>query len=189
MNNRVIITLLASTIIFMTGTVSADSEAKRYIGVQYGSGNYSEKDISKDFKPAALVARFGYFFQPSYSVEGRIGKGVKSDTQFLPEFGLGGLDARFELDSILGIYGTGHINLTASSSLYAVLGVSLIEATASVPEFCAAKCTEQKSSISYGLGADFNISKRMKLNIEYMRYIEKTNFDLDVIGAGLTFGF
>ena len=189
MNNKLISTLLASTLIFVTGTVSAGSEGKSYIGVQYGIGNYSEKNISKDFKPTALIGRFGYFFQPNYSIEGRFGTGIKGDTQFLPEFGLGGLKAKFELDSILGVYGTGHIILSDSASLYGVLGVSRVVAKASVPGFPAADSTDEKTSISYGIGADFNISKTSSLNFEYMRYIDKTDFDLGIIGAGVSFGF
>lgn len=189
MNNRLIITLLSTTLLIITGTVAADPEGSSYLGLQYGVGKYSEKNISKDFNPTALIARFGYFFRPNYSIEGRIGTGLKGDTKFLPEFGLNGLKARFELDSILGIYGTGHIDMTASSSLYGVLGISSVEATASVPAFCAAKCTESISSISFGIGADFGIKDNLNLNIEYMRYIEKTDFDLDIIGAGLSFSF
>jgi len=189
MYNRIIIALLASALIIITGTVSASTEGKSYIGVQYGIGNYSEKNISKDFKPTALIGRFGYFFQPDFSIEVRIANGLKGDTQFLSEFGISGLKAKFELNSILGVYGTGHVSLSDKASLYGALGVSRVEAKASVPDFPAADSTDEKTSISYGVGANFNISKSAGLNFEYMRYIDKTDFDLGIIGAGLSFFF
>lgn len=191
MNNRPIITLLASTLIFISGAVSASSEGKSYIGVQYGNGNYSDKEVSKDFKPepAALIGRFGYYFRPGFSVEGRLGVGLEDDTQFLKEFGLNGLNAKFELDSILGVYGTAHFNLLDAVSLYGLLGVTRVEATASVPGFPEAGSTDEKSGFSYGFGADFSATKSLLVNIEYMRYLEKTNYDLDVLGAGVSFLF
>ena len=189
MKNKQLSILLASSLIFLTGTGIAGPEDNGYIGVQYGIGNYSEKNISKDFKPTALITRFGYYFHPNYSVEGRLGFGLQDDTQFLPEFGVAGLDAKFELDSIMGVYGTGHFNLSESSSLYGVLGVSGVEVTTSVPAFPAATSTGDETSISYGIGADIGIGKNFILNIEYMKYLDKDNFDLGVIGAGAVFNF
>ncbi len=189
MNNKLIPIMLASTLMLLSEVGIADSEGKSYFGVQYAIGNYSEKNISEDFKPTALVGRFGYFFHPSYSIEGRIGTGLQEDTQFLPEFGVGGLDATFDLDSIMGVYGRGHINLTKSSSLYGVLGVTKVEATVSVPGLPAAELTSDESGVSYGIGADIAVSKSFLLNIEYMRYLDKDNLDLGVAGAGVTINF
>ena len=189
MNKKTISTLLASILIFITGTVSADSEGKRYIGIQYGVADYSEKGISKNFNPTALIGRYGYYFYPSLSIEGRLGFGVRDDTKFVREFGTSGLDATLELGSILGIYGTGHISLAESLSLYGILGVSRVEATASVPAFPAADSTEDEVSFSYGIGTDISLGKNIALNIEYMKYLDKDNLDLGVIGAGVVFNF
>lgn len=189
MNNKLLLIVLASTLLFVTGTGIAHSEDKSYFGIQYGVADYSEKSISKNFNPTVLIGRFGYYFRPSFSIEGRFGIGMQDDTQFLSELGVGGLDATLELDSILGVYGTGRINLTGSSSLYGVLGVSTIEVTTSVPAFPAAESTSDESSVSYGVGADIDIGKKAVLNIEYMRYLDKNNLDLGVIGVGAAYNF
>lgn len=189
MNNKLILTLLASAMISFTGTGVAGPGDKSYVGVQYGIGNYSEKNISEDFKPTALIGRFGYFYRPNISIEARLGAGIEDDTQFLTELGVSGLDASFELDSILGAYARGHINLTESSSLYGVLGFSRIEATTSVPAFPAASSTGDESSFSYGVGVDIAIGGSGTLNIEYIRYLDKDNLDLGVASVGATFFF
>lgn len=190
MNNKLLLIVLASTLLFDTGTAIASSEDKSYFGIQYGVGDYSENNISKTFKPTVLIGRFGYYFRPSFSIEGRFGLGMQGDTQFLPEFGASGLDATLELDSILGVYGTGRINLTESSSLYGVLGVSRVKAPASVPAFPAAiSTTDGSSSVSYGVGADIGFGKKTLLNIELMRYLDKNSHDLNVIGVGAVFRF
>lgn len=189
MNNKLISTVLISTLLFFIGTGIAYSEDKSYFGIQYGVADYSEKNISKNFNPTVMIGRFGYYFRPSISIEGRFGIGMQDDTQFLPEFGTSGLDASLELDSILGVYGTGRINLTGSSSLYGVLGVSSVEGTTSVPSLPAAESTSDESSVSYGIGADIGIGKKAVFNIEYMRYLDKNNLDLGVIGVGAAYNF
>lgn len=189
MNNKLLLIVWASTLLFVTGTGIASSEDKSYFGIQYGVGDYSENNLSKTFEPTVLIGRLGYYFRPSFSIEGRFRLGVEDDTQFLPERGVSGLDATLELDTILGLYGTGHINLTGSSSLYGVLGVSRVKATTSVPEFPPVTSTKIDDSFSYGVGADIGIGKSMVLNIEYMRYLDKDNLELNVIGVGAAFRF
>jgi len=189
MSNKPILMILASTLLFIMGTGIASSEDKSYFGIQYGAGDYSEKGISKNFNPTALIGRFGYYLRPGLSIEGRLGFGIEDDTQFVPEFGTSGLDASLKLDSIMGVYGRGSINLAGSSSLYGVLGISRVEATASVAAFPAADTTDDEVSVSYGIGADIGISKNFILNIEYMKYLDKDNLDLGVAGIGATYNF
>lgn len=189
MKSKLKMIALASMLVLFSGEGIAGSEGGTYIGVQYGIGDYNEDGISKSFNPTALIGRFGYFFHSSFSIEGRLGLGLNDDKQFLPEFGVGGLDAELELDSIMGIYGTGHYDLTESSSIYGVLGVSRVKGTTSVPAFPAALATEEENSVSYGIGADIGVGRNIALNIEYIRYLDKSSFDLDALGIGAVFSF
>lgn len=190
MENKLISIMLAGTLMLFSGTGLAGSAEKDYIGVQYGIGNYSEKNISEDFKPTAAIVRFGHYFRPRYSIEGRLGFGLQDDTQFLPEFGVSGLDASFELDSIIGLFATGHFNLSKSASIYGALGVSKVEVTTRVPSLLPAAISDgDETSISYGIGADIGIGKELVLSIEYMRYLDKTDFDLSMTGVGVSFKF
>jgi opacity protein-like surface antigen len=189
MKNKLIFITLASMLLFVTESAIAGSADETYIGVQYAVGNYDENGISEDFNPTVFVGRFGRYFTPNFSVEGRLGLGLQDDTQFLPEFGVGGMDATLELDSIIGVYATGHINLTESTSIYGLLGVSRVKGATSVPAIPGLKSTEDNSGLSYGIGADVGIGNNVALNIEYVQYLDKSDFDLGMLGLGVVFSF
>ena len=42
---------------------------------------------------------------------------------------------------------------------------------------------------SYGVGADIGIDSNVALNIEYMRYHDKSGYDLDAVAVGAAFSF
>lgn len=188
MKNKLIFIVLASTLVFVTESTLAESEGETYVGVQYAVGNYSEDGISQDFNPTALVGRFGRYFTPNFSIEARLGIGLQDDTQFLPEFG-SGLDATLELDTIIGAYATGHVDISESVSIYGVLGASKVKGTTRVPDFPGLRSTENNSGLSYGAGVDVEVGNDVALNIEYLQYLDKPEYDLGVLGLGLVFSF
>ncbi|MFC1589582.1 porin family protein [Pseudomonadota bacterium] len=189
MQNKVISVVVASALMFVTQAGMAASSDEYYFGIQYGIGDYDEDGLSNSFSPTALMARVGLNVNSNLSVEGRLGFGLQDDTQFLAELGGSGLDAQYELDSIIGVYALGHVDLAESSSIYGLLGVSRVKANANVPEFPAARNCSSDSSFSYGVGADFGISDNVALNIEYTQYLNKSNADLGLIALGATFSF
>lgn len=189
MKTKLILIALASTLFVLTRVGMAGAENEVYAGVQYGIGNYDEDGVSKSFNPTVLIGRFGTYLNPNFSIEGRFGLGLQDDTQFVPEFGVSGIDASLEVDSIMGLYGTGHYNLTESSSIYGVLGVSRVKGTASIPSIPAATSSENENSVSFGVGADIGVGNNVALNLEYMQYLNKSSFDLGVLGLGAVFSF
>jgi len=187
MKNKLIFIALAGSLFLVTGTGVAGTEGEYYFGLQYAEGDYEEDGISETFNPTLLVGRFGRFLTPNFSIEGRLGFDQDDDTQNLPE--LGNRDATLELERLYGLYGTGHINITESSSIYGVLGFSEVKGTASIPSIPGLESTEENSSVSYGIGADIGIGSSWALNIEYIRYLDDDDFDLDVTNVGATFRF
>lgn len=187
MKNKLIFVVLASSLLLVTGTGVAGTEGEYYFGLQYAEGDYEEDGISETFNPTLLVGRFGRFFTPNFSIEGRLGFDQDDDTQNLSEFG--NRDATLELERLYGLYGTGHINITESSSIYGVLGFSEVKGTTSIPSIPGLESTEENSSVSYGIGADIGIGSSWALNIEYIRYLDDDDFDLDAASIGATFSF
>ena len=131
MKNQLISITLAGSLCLVTGNGMAATEGENYFGLQYGYGNYDEDGISETYEPTMLIGRFGRFLTPNFAIEGRLGTGLDDDTHNLPDFG--NRDATLEIDSMFGIYGTAHLDIAKSSSIYGVLGVSRIEGTASLP--------------------------------------------------------
>jgi len=187
MKIKLILIALVGSLFLVTKAGVAGTEGENYFGLQYGYGNYDEDSISKTYEPTILVGRFGRFLTPNFSIEGRLGTGLDDDTQNLPEFG--DRDVTLEMDSLFGLYGTGHFNFTESSSIYGVLGVSKIEGTVKLPDFPGVESTEDNSSVSYGIGADIGIGRSWVLNIEYIRYLDKDDFNFDVGSVGASFKF
>lgn len=187
MKNQLISITLAGSLCLVTGTGIAGTAGESYFGLQYGYGNYDEDGISETYESTLLVGRFGRFLTPNFAIEGRLGTGLDDDTYNLPEFG--DRDVTLEMDSMFGLYGTGHFNFTESSSIYGVLGVSQVKLTSSMPDFPAVEETESNSSVSYGIGADIGIGSSWALNIEYIQYLDKDDFDFGVASAGASFSF
>ena len=187
MKNKLIYVALTSSLLLGTGTGLAGAEGEYYVGLNYAEGDYQEDGISETFSPTMLVGRFGRFLNPNFSVEGRLGFGLDEDTQNVQEFL--NIETTLEIDRLFGIYGTGHFNLTESSSIYGVLGFSSVKGIASFPSLPGLESSEDNSSFSYGIGADIGIGSSWALNIEYMRYLDDDEFELDAANIGATFSF
>ncbi|MCW8831660.1 MAG: porin family protein [Gammaproteobacteria bacterium] len=189
MKNKLITIVLVSVLMLFSKQGITDLPGKYYFGLQYADADYTDDDYSKSFEHQLLVTRFGGYINSNFSIEARLGFGLQDDTQFLPEFGVSGLDVTLELDSMMGFYATGRVDMTESSSIYGVLGVTDIEATAVVPQFPMAKSSHCKNGPSYGIGVNVGFGKNTALNIEYMQYLDKSDFDLSAIGIGVIFNY
>jgi outer membrane immunogenic protein len=190
MKSKILIAMLAGALSLATTASIAAERGNSYVGLQYAYGSYDEDGISETFYPSSLIARLGNTFHPNFAVEARLGFGLQDDTQFVSSLGPSGIDARFEIDHIIGLYGTGQINLTDALSLYGIVGASQVRATTgSIPSIPELSKTDDKSSPSYGVGVDFGIGKYTAINFEYMRYLDKDTFTLDAISVGARYRF
>ena len=163
MKNKMLVITLA---LFYSSISFAASEGDSYGGFQYGLVTYSENGFP-DAEPTALVGRYGTFVNDNVAVEGRFGFGLQDDTVF-------GIDV--EVDTFFGIYGVFHASSNSDTSFYGVLGFTKGELTFSVPGF---SISEDDSGLSYGFGVDIN-----SFNIEYMLYMDETDFDVSAISFG-----
>lgn len=152
-----------------------------YIGAQYGLISEDEPGFETS-NPTAIIGRFGNFINRDISVEGRIGVGVQDDTTH--DFGI---DFTLDIDSILGVYAVGHLNLEGPSSLYGLIGFTRVEATASAPGF--GSDTSSENGLSFGVGADIGVGNNAAINIEYIQYLNKSDVDLTALGLGFTFNY
>ena len=48
---------------------------------------------------------------------------------------------------------------------------------------------QQFHNVADVVGADFDISDNVILNLEYMQYLNRSNYDLSAIALGVTFSF
>lgn len=154
-----------------------------YYGASYSSLDYQEKGTS-DASLASLNLNAGYIFNESLSLEARLGLGVGDDNI---NFNLLNttVSGEIELDQTMGIYGKYAIPVEQYAP-YVILGYSSAEATAKVSNTSA---SSDVASMSYGLGLDVKISKRMTGNLEYINMLDKSDVEISAITLGVSFKF
>jgi len=184
--NKTIISSVIVAAMLSTSNVLAGQAGSMYGGIQYAIATYSEDGMSEEIEPTALVGRLGKNINDNFSIEGRLGIGLQDDT-----VNIGGIaDVKLEIDSVIGVYGVGHVNLNESSSIYGLLGLSRVEGTISLPDFPSAGSeSDDETGLSFGVGADIGIGNNVALNIEYVQYLNKSDFDVSALAFGVKFGF
>lgn len=125
----------------------------------------------------AVYGRFGAFFNENISAEARLGLGVGDDSW---------LGAKVELDNFYGAYLRGGIPAGEVFYPYAILGFTKGKISVSGGGFSD---SESDSDLSYGVGADFSVSETLKINAEYMSYIDKDDFEIAGFTVGVAFSF
>lgn len=164
------------------GSVFAESET--YIGLQYGMTTYEESNIS--LEPIAGILRIGKQGEGSLGVEGRLGTGLSTDKKQL--FGTSTTEAEVEIDSIFGVYLLGHIDMTESASVYGIIGMTLMEvtATASLGAF-SDSVSYKEFAPSFGLGLNYAVRDDILLNTEFISYVNSDDFSASVFSLGILF--
>lgn len=181
MLNKITTIGVVLAVVLSTSTVFAGQVVgSKYAGLQYAISDYSEDGLSAEPNPTALVGRLGVNLTDIFSIEGRLGLGLQDDT-----VNIFGTDVTMEIDSLIGVYGAGHIYLNKNSSVYGLLGLTRAEATISSPGFTSQ--SDDETGLSFGVGADIGIGNGVALNIEYVQYLNKSDFDFSALAFGVKF--
>ena len=188
----------ALTALSANAVAAADKTGRSYVGVGYTMLTVSPEG-GPDLDLGALGVRGGYFFNKYFSVEGRLAFGVADDSiSETVDVGSGPETATLtlDLDYSLGVYAVGHIPLTEQFQLYGLAGFTKHEVTL---EACAASvgCDSESfddSDFSYGVGAEYDMTKNLSLALEYTVYfsdgdIDGLKYDTDGIGIALNYNF
>lgn len=160
--------LLVASIASATFTASATE--------LYAGGNFAVLDL-EEATVNSIYGRFGANFSENFSAEVRLGMGAGDDT-------VGGIDV--ELDNFYGAYIRGGVPAGEVFYPYAVLGYTKAKAEFS---WNGGTYSDSESDFSYGVGADFSITENLKINAEYLSYLDKDDAELTGFSAGVTFLF
>ncbi|WP_303906873.1 porin family protein [Thiohalomonas denitrificans] len=183
-------TVLLATL--LSSSALAAPAGTNYAGGQFAQVTYDESGFD-EFKPTALIGRFGHFFSPNFALEGRLGTGLSDDSKTYYESGYV-VDLSFEVDSIIGVYGVGHLPVNDVFSVYGLAGYSRVDATVEATAtdgFSTASISESgdESGFSLGVGAEVNVGPNAALTLEYVSYLDESDFTVDALSAGLNFRF
>lgn len=151
-------------------------------GSLYAGGNYTFVNADGngvgDADLGTLSAKVGGHITPFFGLEARAGFGVDDD-----DVG-GGVDV--EANSFFGGYGTLNVVNESPFTPYGIIGFTRYELEVDGP---LGSRDEDESGLSYGIGVNMAINDELSGNLEYMRYIDEDDLEIDGIGLGLTFNF
>ncbi|WP_417566640.1 porin family protein [Marinobacter sp.] len=162
------------------GSVSAQDMYKSGVGGLYTGLNYTFMNLESgnaDADVGTLSAKVGVMATPFLGIEARGGFGVDDDR-------IGGVD--YSLDNFFGGYATFNLVNESPITPYAVLGFTRVEIQADSP---FGTVTEDESDVSYGIGMNMEFAPNLSGNLEYMRYYEDSDAEIDGLGVGIQFNF
>ncbi len=159
-----------------TGAAQAQDMYKSGVGGLYAGFNYTFMNAefgSADADVGTLSGKVGVMATPFLGVEARAGFGVDDDQ-------IGGTDV--SVDNFYGGYATFNLVNESPVTPYAVLGFTRVETEIGSFE-------EDDSDVSYGIGANMEFAPNLSGNLEYMRYYDDDNVELDGLGVGIQLNF
>lgn len=165
----------AATVLFSFGTTAF--AAGPYVGLNYSQYELTNNATTSTLNPTGATVRAGIDFTSFLAVEARAGVGVNSDQRG---------PAEFDLDRLYGGYLKLSVPIAGMLKPYAIAGYSEMRGKASV---LGVSTTDTYSDESYGVGADASIAGVIGLNVEYMRYLDENNTELNAVSVGVRSSF
>lgn len=159
---------VVATVIAACGTAFA--EEGLYVGGTLSRVEY-KPDGGSSFTPTAIGAVLGKEFSPNFAAEVRLGTGLSSD-------------ANVEVNNYAGFYGKGILPVSKEVSVYGLLGY-----TSAKLNFKGGGGSVSDSGLSYGLGADFAVSRAVSLGVEWASLVRPSGYDLNALSFLAKFKF
>ncbi len=168
---------------------SMAANAQAYVQIGYTSTDYNESVISSgtaynvSASPTAIRGIFGYEVNPNFSVEGMLALGMNESS-----ISVSGISTpvNLNIDNMYGFYGKPKLSVSPEMEVFARIGYAHGKATAS---YQGMSSSISGSSLSYGVGMSYAVSKQMSVNIDAMTYYDKnsTNATGTTVGIGYKF--
>lgn len=102
---------------------------------------------------------------------------------------MGDISVELEVDTVLGLYLVGQTTAGGAVSVYGIVGFTLVDFTVDVDGgiLGSGSDSDDESDLSYGFGANFDVSDKVSLNIEFMQYLDKDDFEASAVSVGVLF--
>jgi opacity protein-like surface antigen len=147
------------------------AQAQTYAEVGFLAAAYEEDVAGSTAKssPNALRAIIGRELSDRVAVEGLLSFGVGQGNVKLAGMKIDG--GKLKLDSTLGVYLKGKVNVTDGLQAFARAGIVRVDTTANI---LGVKASSHDSGFSYGLGVSYALGKTTSVNFDYMSYSNKS---------------
>ena len=135
----------------------SQAQASGYIGLD-GSSLDIENTLDDELNPGGLRLRLGMPVAPMFDIELHIGGGSESETLVADRFQA----------TYMGAFLKGYLPVGRRSALFGLAGFSAVDFTQT---FDGRDFTDERSGFSYGFGLETEISRRLDLSADYVRYV------------------
>jgi hypothetical protein len=163
---------------------SAESAAHpaMYAEIGYAAPELKMSDGIDSMKasPSLFSGVFGYQFHPNFAVEGYLGLGAGKDGV---KFNGVSVPVNAKLGTLYGVFARPSVSVSESVDLFARIGWMSTELKASGP---GGSYADRNSSMAYGVGANFNLSKTAYLQASWTSFYDK--HETQIQGLGLAYG-
>ena len=165
-----------------TGYAEHKKEADFYL--LYGMADY-EDDLVSGLDPTGLVIRFLPVTDRWFGYEGRLGLGISEGKDNI-DSSPGSGEIVVDVHTIAGLYLNAHSSISDVFLVYGVAGVTWVRYDL---EFDGTRLldAEDESGFAYGFGVDIGKHNGMRFNLEFMQYLDKSDFDLSAVSVGVSF--
>jgi hypothetical protein len=156
--------------------LTAAAHAQTQPQTVYGEVGYTGLDYRQPglkVSPSMVRGVVGYAFTPNLSMEGMVGLNGGSDTAS---------GTTLKLDNTVGVFGKIQAPLADGVNLYGRLGVARTSLKAN-------GTTDADTSLAYGVGMTYDLSKTTYLNADYTKYYDRDDKKLEGLTVGVGFRF
>lgn len=149
--------------------------AEWYLGIDSFNWELEDNSLSEKVNDANLRARMGIVVSENIVIEtqaafpGRVNKGATS-VDFLSMFNFLAKGS-YPVDK---------------ATVYGIIGVTSVR---TIREFDLYRATVRDSGLSYGLGADYRLSKQLAINADYIQYLNNSDIKIKAYTLGLSYYF
>lgn len=182
----------AASAMLLAGGAQAQMARSATTGTLYGELGYSQLKISEagtSVKPGMLRGIVGYNFNDNLAVEGLLGFGVRKDSATISFAGVP-VGVEGDVKQMYGIYVKPKAAVGDGFEVFGRIGYAntRLRATATAGGVTATD-TSSDGSLSYGLGANFNVAPRAYVGVDYMRYYKKDDVKIDGVTVSVGYRF
>ncbi len=163
----------------IVATTATSALAQVYGEVGYNAVDY--KEAGRKASLGSLSATVGYNFHKNLAVEGFVATGIADD-----DVRVSGLNVNVEAKTSYGVFLKPKVALSDSFEVFAKLGWVESKIGASVANISV---SEKGSDFAYGLGAQYNVSKKVYLSGGYNSFYSKNDVKVEGWNVGIGYKF
>jgi outer membrane immunogenic protein len=171
---------IAALTLGLSTFAAAHAQWAPYAGINASRLIY-KKDGFPTAEPTVLALRLGNQFNRYFAIEARLGAGISDSTIYR-----NGIPLTLTVDHLYGVYAKGIIPVTSWFAPYGMVGATHASLTTSTGVF---KSSVSGGDFSYGLGADFAVSRKISLNLEAARLSTGRGYKVDAVSLGIAYKF